>query len=55
VIVAVSRSTRIVDVARSAELLRRVGVEPLAGILIPKESATISKISRAPATAKSAA
>jgi len=31
VIVAVSRSTRIVDVARSAELLRRVGVEPAGG------------------------
>jgi capsular polysaccharide biosynthesis protein len=38
VIVAVSRSTRVADVVRTAELLRQVGVEPQAGILIPKES-----------------
>ena len=38
VIVAVSRSTRVADVVRTAELLRKVGVEPLAGILIPKGS-----------------
>ncbi|HEV3235132.1 MAG TPA: Wzz/FepE/Etk N-terminal domain-containing protein [Candidatus Dormibacteraeota bacterium] len=55
IIVAVSRSTRATDVIRSAELLRKVGVEPLAGILVPKESAGTNKVSKEPAAATSAA
>jgi capsular polysaccharide biosynthesis protein len=55
VIVAVSRSTRATDVVRTAELLRKVGVEPLAGILVPKESAGANKIAKKPAAATNAA